>query len=144
MSPKRIGQRFLDYKKALRRLKEVLLEDTAKTDAIIDGTIQRFEFCFELAWKLLKDVLHYDGIEVSSPRAIIKESFQKEFIVDGENWMEMLNDRNKTSHLYDEQEALHIYKKIKEQYYALLESFEKDVSVRVMKIQNEEGENFLK
>ena len=144
MSPKRIGQRFLDYKKALRRLKEVLLEDPAKTDAIIDGTIQRFEFCFELAWKLLKDVLHYDGIEVSSPRAVIKESFQKEFIVDGENWIAMLNDRNKTSHLYDEQEALHIYKKIKEQYCALLENFEKDVSGRVMKIQNEEGENSLK
>ena len=42
-------------------------------DMYLDATIQRFEFCFELAWKLMKTVLEYEGIDVNSPRSCIRE-----------------------------------------------------------------------
>ena len=36
-----------NYTKALNRLKEALLEEP--TDIVVDGTLQRYEFTFELA-----------------------------------------------------------------------------------------------
>jgi len=105
MSPKRIKQRFSDFQKAVSRLDEILKEDMSKTSAIVDGTIQRFEFTFELAWKLAKDILSYKGIEVDSPRSCIKEAFQAGLFQNGEDWINMLEDRNKAAHVYDEETA---------------------------------------
>jgi nucleotidyltransferase substrate binding protein (TIGR01987 family) len=128
MTLERIKEIYLDYKKALERLKEALAEDISKGNIIIDGTIQRFEFTFELAWKLARAVLNYNGIEVEIPRLIIKEAFKAKLILDGEGWIDMLEDRNKTSHIYDEKEALKIYKKIKDSHFRLLQDFEKKIA----------------
>lgn len=123
MSLERIRQIYADYKRALERLKEALDQDLSLGSIIVDGTIQRFEFTFELAWKLAKLVLNYNGIEAEVPRSVIKEAFGAKFIQDGEGWIDMLEDRNKTSHIYDEKEALKIYKKIKGSHVKLLEGF---------------------
>ena len=128
MTLERIKEIYLDYKKAFQRLKEALAEDISKGNIIIDGTIQRFEFTFELAWKLARAVLNYNGIEVEIPRLIIKEAFKAKLILDGEGWIDMLEDRNKTPHIYDEKEALKIYKKIKDSHFRLLQDFEKKIS----------------
>jgi len=119
MTPKRIKQRYDDFEKALKRLTEAINEDPKKSDTVIDGTIQRFEFTFELAWKLTKAILEHNGVEANSPRAVIKESFSQGFIKDGVAWIQMLDDRNKTSHIYDEAQARQIYEKIKSQYHPL-------------------------
>jgi len=124
MNLERINELHLDYKKALGRLKEALDEDLLKGGIVVDATIQRFEFTFELAWKLAKAVLNYNGIEVEIPRLVIKEAFKAKLIRDGEAWIDMLEDRNKTSHIYDEKEALRIYKKIKKSHFELLKDFE--------------------
>lgn len=123
MSPKRIKQRWNDFERALERLREVLDEDPSLSSAILDGTIQRFEFTYELAWKLGGDVLEYRGIEANHPRAIIKELFKVEMILEEDLWIKMMEDRNKTSHIYDETQAKDIYDKIKRNYYRLLEEF---------------------
>ena len=109
----------MDYENALKRLDEALREDLSVNKMAVDGTIQRFEFTFELAWKLAKRVLEYMGVEVKLPRLVIKEAFQKDIIDNGEGWLEMLEDRNKTTHIYDEAQALQIYKNIQEFYYPL-------------------------
>lgn len=93
----------------------------------MDGTIQRFEFTFELAWKLAKYVLDYQGIEAGSPRDVIKEAFAQNFFKDGNAWIAMLEDRNRTSHVYDEEQVIQIYNKIKKKYYPLLEEFCKEM-----------------
>jgi len=127
MTKERIKQIHADFKKALERLKDALAEDISRGSIIVDGTIQRFEFTFELAWKLIKTILKYNGIEADTPRAAIKEAFKAKMIQDGNGWIDMLEDRNKTSHIYDEKGALVIYKKIKQAHYALLEKLVKQI-----------------
>lgn len=128
MIPERIKDIYEDFKNALTRLKEALDEDPSRTSIVIDGTIQRFEFTFELAWKLTKAVLNYNGIEVEPPRLVIKEAFKTNMIKDGQSWIDMLEDRNKTSHIYDEKQALSIYNKIKETHFKLLGDLAEDIA----------------
>lgn len=66
--------------------------------------------------------LEYEEIEVNSPRSTIKAAFEYGIIEDGEHWISMMIDRNKTSHIYDEAEALQIYNKIKNSHIRYFES----------------------
>ena len=118
---KRMRERYEDYKKALERLKEAMLEEP--TEIIIDGTIQRYEFTFELAWKIMKDYLEYNGFidGLSSPRNIIQLAFQNKIIKNGDIWIQMMLDRNLLSHLYDEEKSREIYNNIKNNYLAEFE-----------------------
>jgi len=131
MNQKRIKQRFDDYSKALDRLIDVLERDIKKDDVFVDATMQRFEFTFELSWKLLKDVLAFEGVETKTPRDCIKEAYQKEAIEDGEGWLKMLEDRNKTTHVYDEKQIMEIYVHIKETYCELLKQLKKKIEESV-------------
>ena len=106
---------------ATQRLKEVI--DKEENDIVIDCTLHRFKFTFELTWKTLKDYMEYNGIiEVTgSPREVIKEAFRNNIIQDGENWINMMLARNSLSHLYDEEKSREIYMEIKEKYIKLIE-----------------------
>lgn len=123
MTRERVKELFSDFISSLSRLEEALGEDLGKGSIVVDGTIQRFEFTFELAWKLAKALLSHSGIEASTPRAAIKEAFHAGMIEDGQAWIDMLEDRNKTSHIYDEKTALKIYGKIKNTYCKLFLDF---------------------
>lgn len=127
MSAKKIKEVFKNYKKSLKRLEESFSEDITKSKLAVDGTIQRFEFTFELAWKLARIILDYYGIQANSPRSAIKESYKMELIKNGKQWIDMLEDRNITSHIYDEKVALKIYKKIKKTHFKNLKDFETTV-----------------
>ena len=139
MSLEKIKDIHSDFKKALERLKEALNEDLSIGSIVIDATIQRFEFTFELGWKLAKSILNYNGIEAEGPRFVIKEAFQAKLIKDGDAWIDMLEDRNKTSHIYDEKQALKIYKKIKETHFKLLKDFASKTERFIDQNANEEG-----
>ena len=122
MNRERLCEKLDDYRRATARLQEAI-KIPVVNDIVYDGVIQRFEFTFELSWKLMKMFLEYSGIvEIKSPRVTIREAFSYGLIQDGEQWIDMMVDRNKTSHLYDEQEAKLIYEKIKLTYSHLLSS----------------------
>ena len=95
--------------------------DTAKDELGKDGVIQRFEFTFELLWKTLKIFLEYEGINIKSPRESLKEAFRVGFIEDEETCLDMFEDRNLTSHIYDEKLSDEIYKRIKSRYVQFTE-----------------------
>mgnify|MGYP004644048023 FL=1 len=118
---KRFEERKQDLAKATERLKEALNEE--ETEIAIDGTLHRFEFTFELAWKTMKDLMEYNGIieSTGSPREVLKNAFQNGIIEDGETWINMMLARNSLSHLYDEETSRKIYKDIKEKYIVLIE-----------------------
>ena len=123
MNKERLLERLETYKKASKRLEEAARLEI-HDDIVIDGVIQRFECTFELSWKLMRSFLEYVGImEVRSPRGAIQEAYSYGLIGDGEAWIDMLMDRNKTSHIYDEEEAKLIYGKITNKHTQLLMDF---------------------
>jgi nucleotidyltransferase substrate binding protein (TIGR01987 family) len=88
-----------------------------------DATIQRFEFTFELVWKTLKLYLERQGHECGGPRPTLKKAFADGLIATPEEadvWLPMLDDRNLTSHAYDEVLAARIFKNVARDYAALL------------------------
>ncbi len=120
MSQERLKEKFAEYKKAVKKLKEALEEDVSNP-LLYDGVIHRFEFTYELAWKLIKLLLESEGIvTVNSPRAAFKEAFAAGIITEGEIWIDMINARNLTVHTYNEQIAKEIYDKVKDKYYPVL------------------------
>lgn len=105
-------------KSALTRLQEVLAEP--KSDLIRDAAIQRFEFSFELGWKSAARVMRKLGIDAgASPRQLIRTAFKLGWISDDTLWLEMLNDRNRTAHVYNEAMADEIYAHIPNYHPAL-------------------------
>lgn len=112
----RLKEKLKDFQNAYDRLIEGL-EMEKTSSIIIDGVIQRFEFTFELSWKLMKAYLEYQGFEeAKSPRSTIRLAYQNGIIEDGDQWIDMMIDRNRTSHIYDEEQAKEIYSKIKEKH----------------------------
>ena len=114
-------QKLSNYRKALHRLAEVV--NVAKVrelnDFEADGMIQRFEFTFELAWKLLKSYAEYQGVgkEIMGSRDAIRWAFENGLITDSNVWMEMIKRRNDTSHTYDEDTASEVVDRIEDVYY---------------------------
>lgn len=124
-------QRFQNYQKALRKLTEAAETYNDSADDIIkEGIIQRFEFTHELAWKVMKDFLDYEGIKnISGSRSTTREAFNKELIREGQLWMEMIESRNTTVHTYDEAILEHEFKKIVTIYTPLLKDFYKKMEL---------------
>lgn len=96
------------FTSAIARLRDVLAQP--ETDISRDAAIQRFEFCFELAWKAIQERARNDGMDCQSPRSCLKLAFKHSWIADEPAWLAMLADRNQTSHTYDEALAKTVYR----------------------------------
>ena len=121
MSQKQIRwkQRFQNFTNSLNALQRSLkIKNPNETER--GGIIQFYEITFELAWKTLKDYLESEGFTLKSPRETIKQAFQIEIIKQGEEWLDALDDRNLTTHIYDDETANKVIGKIRTNYYCLL------------------------
>lgn len=98
-----------NYKKALKTLDEAMIKPPAN-DLERDGIIQRFEYCVEISWKSAKKVLEYHEYEADTPRNIIRELAKINWIDNPDEWIDFLEARNKTSHLYHEEVATELFK----------------------------------
>ncbi|MFH1096399.1 MAG: nucleotidyltransferase substrate binding protein [Candidatus Desantisbacteria bacterium] len=107
------------FEHGFMRLKEGVL--SAEDELEKDGVIQRYEFTFELLWKALKIFLEYQGIEVKTPRESLKEGFRINLLDEDEIYLDMLEDRNITSHVYDQETAEDIFERIKTDYLQAME-----------------------
>ncbi len=98
-------QRFSNYKKALRQFTNGVILSKDRELSLLEkqGLIKAFEFTQELAWKLLRDYLEYQGyMDIKGSRDAIRMAFQVGLIHDGDLWMQTIKARNITSHTYDE------------------------------------------
>lgn len=79
-----------------------------------DSSIQRFEMCFELAWKTLKDFLKTKSdIECYYPNECFRAAFQSGIMSgDDPDFIEMTKDRNLMSHAYDEKSAQAVFERL--------------------------------
>lgn len=117
---------FLSLKDALERFTEVVdLSQSKKDDIIIDATIKRFEFTLELFWKTLKKILAYEKVESTSPRDVVSKAFQINLIDDEHIWLTMLDDRNLSSHVYNQKMAREIFERTISHLPILQKTYEK-------------------
>lgn len=121
-------QRYTNFHKACIRLLEVTesdryIEDLSELE--LDGLVQRFEYTFELSWKVLQDILLYKGYEfMLGPNGTLKMALEDGLIADHDGWRKMAKSRNTLSHVYSEEEVLPIVRLIYTDYAPLLKELD--------------------
>ena len=123
-------QRFGQFEKAFLLLQAAI---SIEKPTIFEraGLIQFFEMAFELGWKLLKDFEEAEGFTVKSPRDAIKQAFEANTISEGHDWIDALDDRNLTTHTYNEETAIAVEEKIRQKYFPLLRQLHLDFKFKV-------------
>jgi nucleotidyltransferase substrate binding protein (TIGR01987 family) len=123
--------RFDNYKRAFNLLREAMetLETRPLSQLEKEGIIQRFEYTWELAWKLLKDYLDAQGVNLDTvtPASTIKAAFAAKIITHGDIWMNALDARNKMSHTYNFKTFEDIIAAIRTDYLMILEKLYMDM-----------------
>lgn len=118
-------QRFHNFDRAVVLLREPMERGVAILSSLEkEGTIQRFEFALELAWKTLKDYLELEGrvIEPLTPSNVIKAAFAARILSDGQVWIDMLDHRNLLSHTYDSATFDKAVLAIRDRYHPAIEA----------------------
>ena len=122
-------QRFQNYLKALGQLNSALAQYDESAEALIkEGILQRFEFTHELAWKVMKDYLEYEGHQgITGSRSASRLAFSLGMVSDGQVWMDMIESRNRTVHTYDEKVLEQEFSKVQKAYGPSLTQFAKNM-----------------
>jgi nucleotidyltransferase substrate binding protein (TIGR01987 family) len=102
--------------KALRSLQRAVDRSIVDTsdEEVRDAVIQRFEYSYELCWKMLKRTIERESpvpaeVDRMSFRELVREGGERGIIAHVERWMEYRSQRNITSHIYNESKALSVY-----------------------------------
>lgn len=106
-----------NFQRALKRFSEAIeqreeLEQRGYGDIVLDLCAKRFEFTFEMSWKAIKRGLDYMGIEAAYPRACFKEAYALGLITNQDVWIDMIEQRNPSSHVYNQDEVRGILTKL--------------------------------
>ena len=99
----------------------------------MSGVIDKFFIQFELGWKVLKELLMYEGVAAAatgSPRLVIKEAYRYYPCMEEEIWLAMLSQRNNMTHLYDGQAAKNLADTIIREYIPAFRKLEESIRNR--------------
>jgi nucleotidyltransferase substrate binding protein (TIGR01987 family) len=124
MNERALRQLLDSLNASLERLGEALAVPEDRPLAV-DGTIQRFEFTFELFWTAVRCLRAGQGVEANSPRAVLQQADRLGWLDDEERCLKLLEDRNLTSHTYREGLAREIYRRIPLHHAAMREVVQK-------------------
>lgn len=119
-------QRFSNFSRALSLLRDAMEQDLDSLKQLEkEGIIQRFEYTFELAWKVLKDKMEFDGIVLDqiSPKAVVRQAFAAKYINAPDTWLKMIGDRNLMSHTYDFVKFEAVIQSIADAYLPMLDEW---------------------
>ena len=125
-------RRFDAYESALSVLRRAKEQDLAN-EFIQAGIIDKFSLQFELGWKLLKDLLRYEGVAsaaTGSPREILKAAYRYFTFIDDQVWLHMLTDRNTMAHIYDSGAARRLVTTIIEEYIPAFDDLGRSIRER--------------
>jgi len=107
---------FSSLKKAVKNLDKGIerAQNAPSDEELRDAVIQRFEYTYELAWKMIKRQLEQEspnpsGIDQLSFKDLLRTAAEKGIIEDVETWLVYRDQRNITSHTYDADEARSVY-----------------------------------
>ena len=128
-----VQTRFEQFKEAYSRLKEAI-NIKEESDIKRDAVIKRFEFSYELLWKTYKKIARLQKLDYFNPKACFQFAFKSSLIEDEELFLEIIDARNKTTHVYSEEEAKKIYDFIKEKVIHAFDAAEKKIREIVHRI----------
>jgi len=100
-----------DYEKVLQRLEEAVQAEATQLHK--DANVKRFEFTFELAWKLMQLIITDKGYRERGPKDSICRAAQIGLIDNANAWMEFLKKRDQIVHIYDIDIADEVYESAK-------------------------------
>lgn len=129
---KTLKLKILDFEKALITLENILNDFDEENEIIRDATIKRFEYTLELGWKLWKIILEKDFMEiVISPKKVFLSLGKNNFIKteDVEIFLEMIKNRNLTSHTYDSNFVIELYSEIKK-YWKVFRKYSDKINLK--------------
>lgn len=122
--------RYRTFCRSLQNLEKSLHADM-KADFVLEGTVLNYNLTFDIAWKVMKDILIKElGIldfAVGSPRETLQQAFTNGIVHDDE-WMQMLRVRNRLAHDYDGSFAEEQFKNIINVYYPLFKKMKECVA----------------
>jgi nucleotidyltransferase substrate binding protein (TIGR01987 family) len=127
----RCKQRLHSFRKAFGQLGSAvnIAKERDLTDLERQGLIQAFEFTHELAWNTLKDFLESRGeTGIYGSKDATRKAFAAGLIEDGDTWMDMIQNRNRSSHTYNEAIAESIAEAVKSDYFGAFAKFEQRFS----------------
>lgn len=125
-------RRFDAYSSALRVLSRAGEQDLSN-EFIQSGIVDKFSLQFELGWKLLKDLLRYEGVVEAasgSPRTVLKAAYRYFDFVDERIWLNMLQERSTIAHVYDSEALRRLISAILQSYIPAFCSLEREVVAR--------------
>lgn len=121
--------KFDNYVSNLKVLSKAENEDL-NNEFVIGGIIDKFFIQFELAWKVLKELLRYEGMSVAntgSPREIIKAAYAVYENLDENVWLSMLRARNDMTHIYNGDAAKNMVEQILKIYIPEFQKLENKI-----------------
>lgn len=125
-------KRFESFQKSLAALAEVRQRDL-NDSFVLSGTGAKFSITFDLAWKVMKDIIIQDYAVVDFPKGSPREVLRKAFefrLIQSDLWMEMLKNRNELTHDYDGEIIKDICHEIAGKYIDLFFDFQNVVKKR--------------
>ena len=125
-------KKFDNYSSALETLRQAKDQDL-ENEFVQDGVISKFSLRLDRSWKLMKELLKYEGDKTAatgSPREIIKAAYAYYDWMDEEIWLQMLRDRNDTAHIYDAALAERLVAAIIDRYIPEFERMGSNVAAR--------------
>ncbi len=121
-------QRYSNYHRACGRVLEVVESGKAPEDLSElerEGLVQRFEYTFELAWKVMQDLLKYKGYKfMQGPNGTLRQAVEDGLIASHDAWRRMAIARVATSHTYNEAELMEVVRDIYTTYAPLLKELD--------------------
>lgn len=108
---------FRNASASFRKLLEADISslDEVLRDGVKNGQIQKFEYCAELMWKTLKIFLReIEAVEARSPKDVVKAFYRYTSTNEQqyETMIQIIEDRNRLSHLYREELFNEVYDKL--------------------------------
>ena len=133
-------KKFDNYKSNLNVLKTAEKQDL-NNEFVIGGIIDKFFIQFELGWKVLKELLIYEGVAAAksgSPREIIKEAYRYYSCMEESVWLDMLAQRNNMAHVYDETAARILVDEIIQRFVPAFLALQESIETRYSEMLNDE------
>ncbi len=110
----RLSRLMEDCEGALKALEEGVA--VAKSDLEIEGAIKRLELTYELAWRLIKELLEILGVVCRNPRLCFKLAYENGLTQEQEVWLRMIENRNRLVHVYSYWDSRQIFENVRKNY----------------------------